>query len=71
MTRKLHEIGCKFSQTWQDTEVSKRGYFKHSFITKISNAILESSPFNMKPRANDDWLHDQLYGRATSRRWSE
>ena len=51
MTRKLQEIGCKFSQTWQDTVVSRRN-FRHSWITKMSNVILKPTPLI--------WNHQQM-----------
>ena len=58
MTRKLHDIGRKFSQTWQDTVVSRRDFW-YSWIKRVSNVILNPRPFNMKPPASGDWLHYQ------------
>ena len=45
-TRKLHEIGRKFSQTWQGAVVSRIN-FRHSYITQMSNVILEPILFNV------------------------
>ena len=69
MTRKLHEIGRKYSQTWQDAVVSIIN-FRLSYITQMSDVILEPSPFIINPPANDDWLHGLFYGHATSLHWS-
>ena len=57
ITRKLHEIGRKFSQTLQDTVVSGRD-FRHSRIKKMSNAILKRAPLI--------WNHQQMLTSCTS-----
>ena len=59
MTRNLHEIKRKLSQTWQDT-VALISDYRHSSITYIYGVIWEPSPFDMKPPENDDCLHDQF-----------
>ena len=52
MTRKLHDIGRKFSQTWQDTVAAGRdfkAFYDHNFFL----CYFKTNPFNMNPSTND------------------